>query len=86
MECRNDALCRGVQIGRKVGQDILRQEAVARRVEQLPAVGIDPLSGPFELARRLQKARKVMGIDWDHEPWTGKTAAKPRTQAFRHSA
>src|SRR5260370_24352004 len=82
-ECRYDAFCGRVQIGRKVGQDILRQDAMARRVEELPAVGIDPVPRAFEFALRLQDASEMLGINWNHQPRTGETGGEPGTQAAR---
>src|SRR5260370_35621875 len=82
-ECRYDAFCGRVQIGRKVGQDILRQDAMARRVEELPAVGIDPVPRAFEFALRLQDASEMLGINWNHQPRTGETGGEPGTQAPR---
>jgi hypothetical protein len=58
---------------------ILRQDAVARRIQQLPAVRINPVPRAFEFALCLQNAREVLDIDGNHEPRTGETGAEPRT-------
>src|SRR5260370_7881151 len=82
-ECRYDAFCGRVQIGRKVVQDILRQDAMARRVEEPPAVGIDPVPRAFEFALRLQDASDMLGINSNHQPRTGQPGGDPATHPPR---
>jgi hypothetical protein len=32
-----------------------------------------------------ENASEVVGVDWDHEPWTRQASPEPRTKAFRPS-
>jgi hypothetical protein len=32
-----------------------------------------------------ENASEVVGVDWDHEPWTRQACPEPRTKAFRPS-
>jgi len=69
--------CCRVQIGRKSGQDILRQDTVARRVEAAASGWNDPVSRVSSLPLCLHGAREDAQHRWNHESRTGETGAKP---------
>ncbi|KAH2824414.1 hypothetical protein KXV85_000824, partial [Aspergillus fumigatus] len=61
---------------REVRQDVVDQDAQARRIQELEATRINAFTRPLQFADRLKDARHVFHIDRYDQPWAAQAAAE----------
>ena len=66
---------------REVRKDVLRENPPRRRIEEIPASGIEPAAGLLEPIDGGEDACQMFRVDRDDKAGTGQAAAEMRAQA-----